>query len=52
MKTLLKILGLLIVLLVAIALLVPMFVSLDDITDTIASQVQKTTGRSLAVVGE
>jgi AsmA protein len=52
MKTLLKVLGLLLALLVAIALLVPMFISMDDITQTIADQVEATTGRTLAVDGE
>ncbi|MFT6052644.1 MAG: AsmA protein [Halioglobus sp.] len=52
MKTLLKVLGLLVVLLAAIAMLVPIFVSMDDITDTIANQVQKTTGRTLIVEGK
>jgi len=52
MKTLLKVLALVVVLLVAVALLGPMFVSMDDITDTIARQVEKTTGRTLAVEGE
>ena len=52
MKTLLKLLALLLALLVAIALLVPMFISMDDITQTIADQVEATTGRTLAVDGE
>lgn len=52
MKALLKVLGLLLVLLVAIALLVPMFISMDDITQTIADKVEATTGRTLAVGGE
>jgi AsmA protein len=51
-KTLLKVLGLLVILLAVIAMLVPLFVSMDDITDTIARQVQETTGRTLIVEGE
>ena len=42
MKTLLKVSGLLLVLLVATALLVPMFISMDDVTSSITRQIEET----------
>jgi AsmA protein len=52
MKIVLKVIAVIALLLVAAALLVPMLVSLDDVTGVITEQVHNTTGRELKIDGE
>lgn len=52
MKTLAKILGVLLLLIVIAAVAIPMLVSVEDLAEPIAAEVKTATGRELTVTGE
>jgi AsmA protein len=52
MKTIFKVIGLLLVLVVVAALVIPLFISTDDLVEPIAGQVKSATGRELAIDGD
>lgn len=52
MKIFIRLFGILLVVVVAAALLIPLFVSTDDLVEPIASQVKSITGRDLAIDGD